>query len=486
MTSLRRFQEKIARLLLVLIWVHLPILALMSWWLGRETSLVFVFALLSAALPTFLFLNKRPVFVVAIAISVSLVGEASLSTYLMTGHPWQLEMHFYYFAVLAMTSGFCDAWILLFTAGLIAVHHLGLNEFWPDALYPGGGNFLRVLLHAVVVIVETAMLLIIGHAIRMAFITAEEEQNKAEAAASELERIGSRREKDLAATTMRADSTGEVLERFKHEMAESTEILYVAARELQSSADSVNSAAVQASTQSASVAAASEEMTRETSSAAAASEELTHTIVEVGNSASKSSQLAASAVRQAEETNVTIDELAVVAREIGQVVDLITSIAAQTNLLALNATIEAARAGEAGRGFAVVAQEVKMLAAQTARATQDISSRIEAMQTSTARSVGAIQSITETIRELDQFSATIAAAVEQQASATREISGNLHGAASGAGNVSMAIGEIEGVAGETASAAKVLLRVAADVADQTGKIRARVSAFSDNISAIGA
>src|SRR5262249_37360166 len=142
-------------------------------------------------------------------------------------------------------------------------------------------------------------------------------------------------------------------------------------------------------------------------------------------------------------TNTAIDELALVSSEIGKVTELITAIAAQTNLLSLNATIEAARAGQAGKGFAVVAQEVKVLAGQTAAATQDIGKRIEAMQNATSHSVEAIQAITGTIRELDLFSAKIAAAVEQQASAAQEIAQNANAASSSVQQVNGAIGELE-------------------------------------------
>ena len=145
----------------------------------------------------------------------------------------------------------------------------------------------------------------------------------------------------------------------------------------------------------------SESTATKVASAADAGEELARTISDVGANAAQSSQLANAAVNEAELTSATIDELAGVAREIGKVTDLISAIAAQTNLLSLNATIEAARAGEAGRGFSVVAQEVKALAGQTAKATQEIATLIAAMRSSTDRSVEAIEGILGTIRKLD-------------------------------------------------------------------------------------
>ncbi len=486
MSNLEKFQRKVAVALGALTAVHVPVLAIASAMLGANTfGISFAAFALAVAPITFIWL-RRSILTIALALAVTLVGQTSLLVYAFAGHPWQVEMHFYYFVVLAMLAGFCGWRGLLLAATLIAVHHLGLNYVLPSAIYPGGADLNRVLIHALFVVIETAMLIWIGATIRQAFHAADAARGEAEHAAEELARIGEQRERNLVETTRRANETQERLDRFNREISDSLEILHAAAAELQANADRLASDATQTNAQSAAASGASEVTSEKVSAAVAAGEELAKTIAEVGANAAESSRLAAEAVSETMATNRTIDEMAAVAREIGDVTGLIASIAARTNLLALNATIEAARAGEAGRGFAVVAQEVKALAAQTAAATQSIAARIEAIQSTTARSVSAIQGVSGTIDKLDQFSALIAAAVEEQALAAREIAVSATAAANGVSHVNVAIEQIESIASRTATSAGVLGHSAVEVARQTDRIRARVRAFTDEIQAMQA
>jgi methyl-accepting chemotaxis protein len=187
--NLDTFQRIVARALIALCLVHVPLLVTVAWLLGQDMLTTGSLALLLAATPWLLFRLNRSITSVAFALSVGLVGQTSVLVYLMSGHPWQVEMHFYYFAVLALLVGFCDWRVLSFTAGLIALHHLLLNVVLPSAVYPGGTDYLRVAVHALVVVTETVMLIVIGIAIRSAFAQTGEARKTAEATAAELQRV---------------------------------------------------------------------------------------------------------------------------------------------------------------------------------------------------------------------------------------------------------------------------------------------------------
>jgi methyl-accepting chemotaxis protein len=212
-------------------------------------------------------------------------------------------------------------------------------------------------------------------------------------------------------------------------------------------------------------------------SAAAASEEMATSVTEIGRQVKQSESITQAAVRQAGQTNERITELSQSASRIGEVVKLIAAVAEQTNLLALNATIEAARAGEAGRGFAVVASEVKALAAQTARATEEIGAQITQMQSATQQSVSAIEAIGATIGQISEISTAIAGAVEQQTTVTQEIARNVQQAAQGAVEVGGCLTDVSRGSADTQAAAEQVHGFARSLAQEGNALKVEVGKF---------
>jgi methyl-accepting chemotaxis protein len=231
------------------------------------------------------------------------------------------------------------------------------------------------------------------------------------------------------------------------------------------------------------VAGSSEEASSNMQSVAAATEELSLSVDEIGRRVRQSNEIAEAAVLQAQQTDGRIGKLSRAAQEIGDVVKLITAIAEQTNLLALNATIEAARAGEAGRGFAVVASEVKSLASQTAKATDEISSHISGMQGATQESVAAIKEIGGTIAQISSIASTIASAVQQQSSATQEIARSVQNVARGTHQAAANIMKVNRGATETGSASEDVLNSARTLSSESSRLRQELDRFMANIRA---
>jgi methyl-accepting chemotaxis protein len=242
-------------------------------------------------------------------------------------------------------------------------------------------------------------------------------------------------------------------------------------------------AADNASTRTAGAAAASADASENVRDIASAADELAASVSEIDRQVAQSNAIATKAVSEAETTNAAVKELNEAAGRIGHVVRLITDVAEQTNLLALNATIEAARAGEAGRGFAVVASEVKALAGQTAKATEDISAQITGMQHATTRSIEAIGAIERTIRDIGDISSAIAAAVTEQGAATQEIARSVETAARRTSETASEVTRVGEATAATRDNANAVKAVADDLGNVAARIRGQVDQFFEKLHA---
>ncbi len=252
---------------------------------------------------------------------------------------------------------------------------------------------------------------------------------------------------------------------------------------MQKTAESMTQMAGTASEQSASARGAADATDANVQTVAAAAEQLAGSINEISRQVQEASRIAEGAYGEAETTTAQITGLSEASQKIGVVVSLISEIAAQTNLLALNATIEAARAGEAGRGFAVVAEEVKSLAEQTARATEEISGQVTAIQSATDTAVTSVGGISKTIATINEISAAIAAAVDEQGTATGEISSTVQDAAQGTQEVSSSVSSLETVAGQTGTSAEEALTAARELAAQADELNTQVVGFLQQVRA---
>lgn len=506
MNALDDLRHSVSKYFVYILWLHVPLTAIAALYVGGEWLFATIGSAVFAGISTGLFLRNRISLEFRYAVAVSFVVQVGLLVYVFAGHPWQIDIHMYFFAGLAIIAVFCCWQTIIVATAAIAVHHLALNFLLPVAVFPGGADFFRVVLHAIIVVFEAGVLTVLAFKLVSAFgqaeesielagqarENAEEEQRKAVAATGDAEKAA----QDVRALKAEADQLNE--EKMRHAESESqrraVDRMEIATQfeenigtilqkvsenshgmsslitNLKGISGNVTDKVMQAT-------GVAETMTSNVQTVSSATEELSASIREISSQVNQSNKVATSASGSATATAKTMGELKDAARQISEVVSLINDIAEQTNLLALNATIEAARAGEAGKGFAVVASEVKNLATQTAKATEDITTQISGIQQVSEQAASEIEIILSTINEINSTTSSVAAAVEEQSVATNEISESTRNAYDGTVKLKGDVANIEQFAKQSSDESERALTAVTELVKDTDNVLEEVSSF---------
>lgn len=485
--DLSDLRARTARLLLLLLGILVPLTPVIGWLQGRGAAELLLGAgVAGLALLATLLTARSGLAAPAVGQATAVAIMAVVSVHVALAPPgWRVDMHMAYFAALAVLAGFCDPRPILLGTATVALHHIALDFAAPMLVFgTPEGDFGRVTLHAVILLIEAACLLVLVMGMQRsaegATTAAAQAEQARQAEAAAVER---RMALEAAAAQESRQARAATAERIEQSLGGVASGVEVASGALDESAKRIASEAEGAAREAAAARGAVEEASSGVQTVAAASEELATAVAEITRQVAQASQVAGRASEQVQGTDVIVRSLSEGAQRIGDVVRLISDIAAQTNLLALNATIEAARAGDAGKGFAVVASEVKNLAGQTARATEEIGLQIGAIQAATAEAVASMQSIAGVVGEVNEVAATIAAAVEEQGAATREIAGASAGVARGTENASAAVTRAVERIGLTAEAVTALERMAVGLRGDAASLRAAVDETATGLRA---
>jgi methyl-accepting chemotaxis protein len=484
MSALDRLRGQYSIAIVVLLWLNAALIALRAPFAIEASAVVLVIGGIAVAGgATASWLADRTGVATRIVTSLALAAQTALLVYGFSGSLLQIDMHMYFFAMLAVCAGWID-WRATFAfSGLTAVHHLLFYFLIPWAVFYGDSSFMRVVLHAAVVVLEFGALVVITERLRHVFAEADESLDRATAARDEANSLADRQAAQSQAAERRNLQIAEANEGFRKSVARSLAAMESELGRVKDIAGRMAGMVEEVSSNTTSVADASTHAFSNSQKVASAAEQLSTSIKDISRNitqAMDSIRGATGIIRgAAEKVAVLADD----AGKIEEVVAIIHSIAEQTNLLALNATIEAARAGESGKGFAVVAAEVKTLADQTSKATEEIGTRIAAITSSTTNTVEAINSAASVMTEVSEQTAAIAGAMQTQHGLTGEIAQNMQDAARGAEVVAKSSVEASQLAGESATASSEVLAIVDGATSAAKTLEQDIDGFLRKIAA---
>ena len=487
MNHLDALRRNFSRCLIPVLWAHVPVVAgAEAILIGGVPPLAPILAVAILAGTVTLLWWRDPVGPATRIVSgLALIGMAAILLTVFAGHPWQIDLHMYFCACLAILVGWCDWRVILAATVATATHHLAIDVAMPELIFPDDGPGLaRVALHAAIVVTEAAILIWVCRRTAGSFaaLTASERGAQAQLArVNALERENA--EARAAVEAARRNTTEQLARTFEATVGRILVQVSASADALQTEAAGMVATAAESANHSSEVVTAAGTAAHNVESAAAAADRLGAALEEISRQVEGSADLARATAAEATDAIPLVEELSAAAERIGGVVAMIATVAGQTNLLALNATIEAARAGEAGRGFAVVAAEVKDLAGQTAQATADIAAQVQRIQASTHRAVAAVNGITGRIRDMNARATEIAAAVRDQGANADGIVHTVAEAAAGTDTVSIAIAAAAGAVEATGASAGSVLHSAATLSSGFDRLGTEVDGFLASVRA---
>jgi methyl-accepting chemotaxis protein len=484
MIYIEQFRTRFAYIVIALLWTNAVLLNLVGYVRTGSAGMITGAGVALAGFATLTWIVTGTHWLNRQITTVATIGQVMLLVYALEGHPYQVDMHMYFFAMLAVLSGWLD-WRVFVTGTIaIAAHHGGLSLLYADAVFPGGNDGSRVLVHAVIVLVQSAALGWIVINLRTAFETSVSERVRADMALKATEAV----ELELATVSRAAAAERRgillsVADEFEGTIAGIARKVLLAVETLRNAARQMTIGARQVADGAGAAASSSQRASSNIVTVRGATDELAASISQIERQVAEASRIVDSTTLSAKVVSTSVEILSAKADDIDNIVGLISTIASHTNLLALNASIEAARYGAAGSGFIVVAQEVKALATQTSRATENIQRQIEAIRSSSSDAIHAIKAMDGMIRSLNDVSTAVAVVVEQQNEATAGIARTIHLAAQDTLAVTGTIEVVDRAASEAGSTAGLVSDSADQLAVQANHLDTEVTQFLTRIRA---